>query len=232
MQNQIFYKFFLTLNRRPFWKRSDSVHLMWYVTRVWGSEKGLLRPRGSNFTLAVQLVPSRKKNFHFSTSHHLETTKYEVRNKVLSVKRSKYRNAMDRVSVLRATGKLHAIRNSGLKGIIFSSWPLSSLLLIEIFFSQNLKEFNLTFCPVHITVTSNSSFTFRKCTRIILSLSFWTETSEQDKGRLLAVVTFCIFFSDAFRLKMRLLWGWLQLTFNSISRTFVCLSLTSNGSKK
>ena len=34
VQNQIFYKLFLTLNRRPLCKRSDLGHVMWYVTRV------------------------------------------------------------------------------------------------------------------------------------------------------------------------------------------------------
>ena len=34
VQNQIFYKRFLTLNRRPLWKRSDSGQVIWYVTRV------------------------------------------------------------------------------------------------------------------------------------------------------------------------------------------------------
>ena len=34
VQNQILYKLFLTLNRRPLWKRSDPGHVMWYVTHV------------------------------------------------------------------------------------------------------------------------------------------------------------------------------------------------------
>ena len=45
--------------------------------------------------------------------NHLETMKYEVRNKILSLKRSNCRNATDRVSVFRATGKLPAMPNSG-----------------------------------------------------------------------------------------------------------------------
>ena len=34
VQKQIFYEFFSMLNWRPFWKRSDPGHVMWYVTRV------------------------------------------------------------------------------------------------------------------------------------------------------------------------------------------------------
>ena len=34
-----FLQIFLTLNRRPFWKRFDSGRVMWYVTHVYGSEK-------------------------------------------------------------------------------------------------------------------------------------------------------------------------------------------------
>ena len=75
----------------------------------------MLRPESNNFALAVQPLPSGKKMylFHFDTSHHLETMKYEARN-------------TDRVSVFRATGKLHAIPNRDKKKkiviyIIFSS---------------------------------------------------------------------------------------------------------------
>ena len=122
----------------------------------------MLRPESNNFALAVQPLPSGKKMylFHFDTSHHLETMKYEARNKTLSLERLNYQNATDRVSVFRATGKLHAIPNRGKKiviYIIFSSWPWSSLLLIEIFFSPSRKVLNLRFCPVYITVTSSPS---------------------------------------------------------------------------
>lgn len=89
-----------------------------------------------------------------------ETMKYEARNKTLSLERLNYRNATDPVSVFRATGKLHAIPNRGKKiviCIIFSSWPWSSLLLMEIFFSPSRKVLNLRFCPVYITVTSSPS---------------------------------------------------------------------------
>ena len=57
--------------------------------------------------------------FHFDTSHHLETMKYEARNKTFSLERLNYQNATDRVSVFRATGKLHAIPNRGKKVDIY-----------------------------------------------------------------------------------------------------------------
>ena len=77
----------------------------------------MLRPESNNFALAVQPLPSGKKMylFYFDTSHHLETMKYEARNKTLSLERLNYQNATDRVSVFRATGKLHAIPNRGKK---------------------------------------------------------------------------------------------------------------------
>ena len=77
----------------------------------------MLRPEGNNFALVVQPLPSGKRLylFHFDTSHHLETMKYEARNKTLSLERLNYQNATDRVSVFRATGKLHAIPNRGKK---------------------------------------------------------------------------------------------------------------------
>ena len=43
--------------------------------------------------------------------------KYEVGNKILSLKRLNNRDATDRVSVFIATGKLHARQNSVLKKI-------------------------------------------------------------------------------------------------------------------
>ena len=81
----------------------------------------MLRPESNNFALAVQPLPSGKKMylFHFDTSHHLETMKYEARNKTLSLERLNYQNATDRVSVFRATGKLHAIPNRGKKIVIY-----------------------------------------------------------------------------------------------------------------
>ena len=80
----------------------------------------MLRPESNNFALAVQLLPNGKKNkdlFHFVTSHRLETMKYEVRNKTLSLKGLNYRRVTDRVSVFKTTSKLHAIANSGKKYI-------------------------------------------------------------------------------------------------------------------
>ena len=47
---------------------------------------------------------------------------------------------MDGVSVFTAIDKLHAMPNSGKKNTIFSSWPLPSLLLIEIFLVQAEKH--------------------------------------------------------------------------------------------
>ena len=54
----------------------------------------MLRPESNNFALAVQLPAGRavikKDLFHFGSSHHLETMKYEKRNKILSLKRLNY----------------------------------------------------------------------------------------------------------------------------------------------
>ena len=81
----------------------------------------MLRPESNNFALTVQPLPSGKKMylFHFDTSHHLETMKYEARNKTLSLERLNYQNATDPVSVFRATGKLHALPNRGKKIVIY-----------------------------------------------------------------------------------------------------------------
>ena len=143
--------------------------------------------------------------FHFDTSHHLETMKYEARNKTLSLERLNYQNATDRVSVFRATGKLHAIPNRGKKSsyiyIIFSSWPWSRLLLIEIFFSPSWKVLNLRFCPVYITVTSSPSileWAWHKrkvSSRIMgdLDLVSWTKLFFHVP-KIYKIYTFCIFF--------------------------------------
>ena len=45
--------------------------------------------------------------------------KYEARNKTLSLEMLNYQNATDRVSVFRATSKLHAILNRGKKIVIY-----------------------------------------------------------------------------------------------------------------
>ena len=141
--------------------------------------------------------------------------------------------------------------------IIFSSWPWSSLLLIEIFFSPSRKVLNLRFCPVYITVTSSPSileWAWHKrkvSSRIVggLDLVSWTKLFFHVP-KIYKNYTFCIFFngdqwaaqrkttwccnflfifSDAFCL--RLLQGWLQLTLNSIYSTFVSVSMTSSGSE-
>ena len=70
----------------------------------------------------LRFSPCQKKKmylFHFDTSHHLETMKYEARNKTLSLERLNYQNATDRVSVFRATSKLHAVLNRGKKIVIY-----------------------------------------------------------------------------------------------------------------
>ena len=136
-----FLLIFLTLNQRPFWKRSDQGRVKWYA-------------------LDVQLLPNRKRKdfipYWYQPPFRDWNTKWRI--KYSSLKRLNYRNATDRVSVFRATDKLHAMPNSGKKiYIIFCSWPLSSLLLKEIFFSPSRKAFNLRFCPVYITVTTSPS---------------------------------------------------------------------------
>ena len=52
--------------------------------------------------------------FHSVIGYHLETMKYEVRDKIMKVE---YRNATDRMSLFRATGDLYAIPNSCKKDI-------------------------------------------------------------------------------------------------------------------
>ena len=155
----------------------------------------------------LRFSPCQKKKtylFHFDTSHHLETMKYEARNKTLSLERLNYQNATDRVSVFRATSKLHAVLNRGKKiviYIIFSSWPWSSLLLIEIFFSPSRKVLNLRFCPVYITVTSSPSileWAWHKrkvSSRIMggLDLVSWTKLFFHAP-KIYKIYTFCIFF--------------------------------------
>ena len=151
-KNQIFYWFFLPLNQRPFWKRSDQGRVKWYA-------------------LDVQLLPNRKRRdfipFWYKLPFRDLNTKWRI--KYSSLKTLNYRNATDRVSVFRATDKLHAMQ-------------LSSLLLKEIFFSPSRKVFNLRVCPVlwgerdiskrhefrEVLIwfrEQNSSSTFRKCTR-------------------------------------------------------------------
>ena len=133
--------FFLPLNQRPFWKRSDQGRVKWYA-------------------LDIQLLPNRKRKdfipYWYQPPFRDLNTKWRIQ--YTSLKRLNYRKATDRVSVFRATDKLHAMPNSGKKiYIIFCSWPLSSLLLKEIFFSPSRKAFNWRFCPVYITVTTSPS---------------------------------------------------------------------------
>ena len=148
--------------------------------------------------------------------------KYEVRNNNRNARdrMSVFRATGNLHAIPNSCKKIH-------NPIIFSSQPLSSPILKAMFFSPSRKVFNFRFCPMYNTVTLDpsvlkwawpsakcfrvlwevviwfcelySSSTFRKCTRFILSLFFFsTETGEQHKGRLLAVVTFCLFLSKRF----------------------------------
>ena len=180
------------------------------------------------YALDIQLLPNRKRKdfipYWYQPPFRDLNTKW--RTIYSSLKRLNYRNATDRVSVFRATDKLHAMPNSGKKiYIIFCSWPLSSLLLKEIFFSPSRKAFNLRFCPVYITVTTSPSvlgWAWHKQTSRIsggFDLVSWTklffhvpemykidsffifflaETSEQHKERLFGIVTFVYFFPTRF----------------------------------
>ena len=123
----------MTLNQRPFWKRSDQGRVKWYALDV----QLLLNRKRKDFIPFWYKPPFRDLNTKWRTIYS-------------SLKRLNYRNAMDRVSVFRATDKLHAMPNSGKKNIIFCSWPLSSLLFKEIFLSPSRKAFNLRFCPVFV----------------------------------------------------------------------------------
>ena len=117
---------------------------------------------------------------------------------------------------------------------ILSSWPLLSLLLIEILFSPSRKAFNWTFCLVYITVTSSKlvpEWVWHKakvlnCVRGGLHLVSWITLFFQDRQRWVSSI-----FSNVFCLYLRLLQGWLQLTLNCVYSSFVCLSLTSNWSE-
>ena len=66
----------------------------------------MFRPESNTFTPVIQWVPSRKKRL-------------EV--KYFLLKRLNNRNTADHVSIIRATGKLHAMPNSGKKVYILSS---------------------------------------------------------------------------------------------------------------
>ena len=165
--------------------------------------------------------------FHFVTSHHLGTLKYEVRNKILSLKRLNNRNPTDRVSVFRATSKLQPCQTMIIKNIhVF--FPLNHQrvrYLYKYFLVQTVKHLTQDFSGVYrcdlkpigssqrdISAKCcrllwevfiwfrerNAFYTFRKCKRFVRSLQFLMETSEQLKGRLLAVVTFCLFFPTRF----------------------------------
>ena len=183
------------------------------------------------YALDVQLLPNRKRKdfipFWYKPPFRDLNTKW--RTIYSSLKRLNYRNATDRVSVFRATDKLHAMPNSGKKiYIIFCSWPLSSLLLKEIFFSPSRKAFNLRFCSVYITVTTgpsvlgwawhkhkvlfhefrevliglrerSSSSTLRKCTRWILSLHFFNRDQRAAQRKTFWYCNFLSTSSDAFR---------------------------------
>ena len=60
-----------------------------------------------------QFTSEKKGLFHFLISHLLETIEYEVKNKILPLKRVNNRNVMDRVSVVFiAMAKLHTRQNS------------------------------------------------------------------------------------------------------------------------
>ena len=153
----------------------------------------------------------------------------EWRTTYSSLKRLNYRNATDRVSVFRAPDKLHAMQTAVTKIILFfCSWPLSSLLLKEIFFSPSRKAFNLRFvrctslwpqahrfwgerdistkcCHEFREVLiwlrkRNCSSTLRKCTRLIISLSFFNGDQRAAQRKTFWYCNFSSIFSDAFRL--------------------------------
>ena len=71
-------------------------------------KRAMLRPESNNFATTEW---DKKDLFHFCTGHHLETMKYKVRNEILPIKRLNYGNAMNCISVFRATGRLNAIPN-------------------------------------------------------------------------------------------------------------------------
>ena len=181
------------------------------------------------YALDVQLLPNRKRKdfipYWYQPPFRDWNTKWRI--KYSSLKRSNYRNATDRVSVFRATDKLHAMPNSGKKiYIIFCSWPFSSLLLKEIFFSPSRKAFNWRFCPgtslwpqahrfwgerdintkychefreVLIWLRErNSSSTLRKCTRWILSLHFFNGDQRAAQRKTFGIVTFCLLLPTRF----------------------------------
>ena len=102
---------------------------------------------------------TKKKRFYsLLVQANIKRLKYKVKNNILFSKKvelSKRDGSRIRIQSQRYIA-CHA--NSGKKNyIIFCSWPLSSLLLKEIFFSPSRKAFNLRFCPVYITVTTGPS---------------------------------------------------------------------------
>ena len=116
------------------------------------------------------------------------------------------------------------------------------------------EAFDFRFCPAYIIVTSgpsvlewawqrakccrvlwkvviwfrerNSSSTFRTWTRFILFKYFCFNGDEWAAQRKTSCrCNFLIIFFDAFRLQLRVLQEWLQVTLTSIYSTIVCFSL-------
>ena len=119
----------------------------------------MLRSESNNFAFALYCYCNsrvKKKDLsHFATSHHLETMKYAVSNKTLSLKRLNHRNAMDGVSVFTAIDKLHAMPNSGKKKCNFFLMTTIESVTHRNIFSPSRKAFSLRFYTVYITVTSS-----------------------------------------------------------------------------
>ena len=174
--------------------------------------------------------------------------KYEVRNNNRNARdhMSVFRATGNLHAIPNSCKKIH-------NPIIFSSQPLSSPILKAMFFSPSRKVFDFRFCPMYNTVTlgpsvlkwawlsakcfrvlwevviwfceRNSSSTFRKCTRFILSLFFFNVDWWAAQRKTTCCCNFLFISFDAFRLQLRVVQEWLQLTLSCIYSTFVCLSL-------
>ena len=179
----------------------------------------------------VQLLPNRKREdfipFWYQPPFRDLNTKW--RTTYSSLKRLNYRNATDRVSVIKATDKLHAMPNSGKKIILFFALDHYRVCYLKKYFLVQAEKY-LTWDFVRCTSLwpqahrfwrerdistkcchefrevliwlreRNCSSTLRICTRWILSLYFFNGDQWAAQRKTFWYCNFLSIFSDAFRL--------------------------------
>ena len=182
------------------------------------------------YALDVQLLPNRKRKdfipYWYQPPFRDWNTKWRI--KYSSLKRLNYRNATDRVSVFRATDKLHAMPNSGKKIILFFALDHYRVCYLKKYFlvqaEKHLTEdfvrctslwpqahrfwgerdINTKYCHEFREVLiwlreRSSSSTLRKCTRWILSLYFFNSDQRAAQRKTFWYCNFLSTSSDAFR---------------------------------